>query len=83
MDTQYAELRELSSSGGGRGGLTKKLIADYYVRIPSDCEEQKAIAAILSDMDCEIETLGNRLKKLGSIKSGMMSELLTGRIRLM
>ena len=45
-------------------------------------EEQTAIAAILSDMDNEIQTLEQRLAKTRQIKQGMMQELLTGRTRL-
>lgn len=82
MDTQYTELRELSAGGGGRGGLTKKLIEDFYVTIPSDIKEQASIAEILTDIDDEIEHLEKELYKTMAIKQGMMSELLTGRIRL-
>ena len=45
-------------------------------------EEQTAIAAILSDMDEEIQALDQRLSKTRQIKQGMMQELLTGRTRL-
>lgn len=45
-------------------------------------EEQTAIATILSDMDNEIQTLEQRLTKIGQIKQGMMQQLLTGRTRL-
>jgi restriction endonuclease S subunit len=44
--------------------------------------EQKAIAAILSEMDAEIAALEAKLTKSRQIKQGMMQELLTGRIRL-
>jgi len=44
--------------------------------------EQAAIAAILSDMDAEIDALTIKLAKVRNIKQGMMQELLTGRIRL-
>jgi type I restriction enzyme S subunit len=44
--------------------------------------EQTAIAAILSDMDAEIEALEAKLAKARNIKQGMMQELLTGRVRL-
>jgi len=53
------------------------------VRLPlPNLSEQTAIASILSDMDAEIDTLTAKLNKLRNIKQGMMSELLTGRIRL-
>jgi type I restriction enzyme, S subunit len=36
----------------------------------------------LSDMDAEIAALEGRLSKVRQVKQGMMSELLTGRVRL-
>ena len=45
-------------------------------------EEQQNIATILSDMDEEISGHEAKLAKYIGIKQGMMSELLTGRIRL-
>jgi type I restriction enzyme S subunit len=60
-------------------------ISEYsklFVKIPQDANEQTAIATILSDMDAEIDALSNKLSKLRNIKQGMMSELLTGCIRL-
>jgi type I restriction enzyme, S subunit len=44
--------------------------------------EQTAIAEILSDMDAEISALEGNLSKARQVKAGMMSVLLTGRIRL-
>ena len=44
--------------------------------------EQTAIAEILSDMDAEIAALGGKLSKARQVKAGMMSVLLTGRVRL-
>lgn len=44
--------------------------------------EQTAIAEILSDMDAEIAALEGKLSKARQVKQGMMSELLTGRVRL-
>ena len=45
-------------------------------------KEQEAIAAVLSDMDGEIEALEKRLAKTRDLKQGMAQELLTGRTRL-
>lgn len=61
-------------------------ISEYSkIRIPfpCDCDEQQAIAEILSDMDTEIEALTQKLEKSRQIKQGMMQELLTGHIRLL
>ena len=44
--------------------------------------EQTAIAAVLSDIDAEIDALEKRRAKTAALKQGMMQELLTGRTRL-
>lgn len=56
----------------------KKLIIVY----PSSKEEQTAIANVLSSMDKEIETLNTKLEKYRNLKTAMMQQLLTGKIRL-
>lgn len=62
--------------------LTSPQIAKYEIKFPTEIQEQKAIAQVLSDMDAEIEALEEKLEKYKTIKQGMMQELLTGRIRL-
>ena len=60
-------------------------ISEYsklQVYIPSDFEEQQAIATILSDMDKEIADLEAQRDKYRLLKSGMMQKLLTGQISL-
>jgi len=44
--------------------------------------EQRAIAAVLTDMDAELAALEARRDKTRALKHGMMQELLTGRTRL-
>jgi type I restriction enzyme S subunit len=44
--------------------------------------EQSAIAAVLSDIDEELQMLEDKLAKARHLKQGMMQQLLTGRIRL-
>lgn len=58
------------------------LVQELEIKIPSDKNEQQAIAHVLSDMDSEIKQLEKKLAKYQQIKQGMMQELLTGRIRL-
>jgi type I restriction enzyme, S subunit len=61
--------------------ISKAAFADLVFAIPP-LAEQTAIAAVLSDMDAEINTLEARRDKTRALKQGMMQELLTGRIRL-
>jgi type I restriction enzyme S subunit len=81
LDRRYDELRDLSSGGGGRGGLNLKLIGSIPIPFPS-IAEQTAIAAVLSDMDGELTTLEARRDKVRDLKQAMMQELLTGKTRL-
>ncbi len=55
---------------------------EYKVFIPEEKKEQEKIAEILKDMSDEIKILYVQIDKLKTIKQGMMSELLTGKIRL-
>ncbi len=66
---------------GAQANLSLQNIADLPIYAP-DLPEQAAIAEILSDMDAEITALEGKLSKARQVKQGMMSELLTGRIRL-
>lgn len=76
-----ADIIELGS-GAGQPNISQKIVRDFTFILPPSKEEQTAIAEILSDMDAEINALTAKLNKLRNIKQGMMSELLTGRIRL-
>jgi type I restriction enzyme S subunit len=51
--------------------------------LPQTIAEQRAIAAVLTDMDAEIAALEQKRDKTHALKQGMMQELLTGRIRLL
>ena len=54
-----------------------------FVRFPQSLEEQRAIGAVLSDMEAEITALEHRRHKTIAIKQGMMQQLLTGKVRLL
>ena len=56
-------------------------MAEFIFPAPN-LEEQRAIAAVLSDIDAEIVALERRLAKVRDLKQGAMQQLLTGRIRL-
>ena len=69
------------AQGATRYNLSKTYFSDAIITVPGK-DEQIAIATILADMEDEIRQLHTKLVKYQSMKSGMMSELLTGRIRL-
>ena len=62
--------------------ISKAGLRTTILNVPT-LAEQKAIAAVLSDMDAEIAALEAKRTKYESIKQGMMQELLTGKTRLL
>jgi type I restriction enzyme S subunit len=68
-------------TGGAQPHILPSDLAPIVIRLPEK-EEQTAIADILSDMDKEIDMLKLKLSKAKHIKFGMMSDLLTGRVRM-
>ena len=69
-------------ASGTRSKLNRGEMNKIAVCLPRSAAEQRAIAAILSDMDTEIAALERRLDKTRAIKQGVMQQLLTGSIRL-
>lgn len=82
MSKNLKERIRVELNAGNTPYITMGTLTDMIVKIPSTTEEQTAIAAILSDMDTEIDSLEQRLEKARSLKTGMMQELLTGKTRL-
>lgn len=70
------------STGSTFDSISGNKLKEVVVGLPEDEAEQSAIAAVLSDMDAEIDALMAKLVKIRNLKQGMMQELLTGRIRL-
>lgn len=77
-----AELETEMVGSAGHRRVPLAALQNYLIPCPSDKQEQTTIAAILSDMDEEIQALEQRLNKTRQIKQGMMQELLTGKTRL-
>jgi type I restriction enzyme S subunit len=71
-----------AASTGLIPGLSRSDILDQELPIPPNADEQKAIAAVLTDMDAELVALELRLAKTRDLKQAMMQELLTGKTRL-
>jgi type I restriction enzyme S subunit len=79
----WLNLSDISAyiSGTTRKKLNQERLKEILVpRIP--LPEQQKIAEILSDADREIEALEQKRDKYKLLKTGMMQQLLTGRIRV-
>ena len=61
--------------------LSGREIGSICVPLPP-LDEQRAIVAVLSDMDAEIAALERRRDKTRAVKQSIMQQLLTGRVRL-
>jgi type I restriction enzyme S subunit len=69
------------SAGSAQQVVNLAALNKLEFKIP-EMKEQTVIAEILSDMDAEISALEEKLVKARQVKAGMMSVLLTGKIRL-
>ncbi|MGB5025313.1 MAG: restriction endonuclease subunit S [Saprospiraceae bacterium] len=70
------------ASGSSVLNLNKEIVKNVIINCPKSVDEQAGIAKVLSDMDEEIISLETKLEKYRNVKSGMMQNLLTGKIRL-
>lgn len=77
----FSNYAETVSARSGIPKMNREELASYVVALPP-FPEQCAIAAILSDVDAEIEALKEQRDKTNLVKQGMMQELLTGKTRL-
>lgn len=69
-------------SGSGQPQIVRAPLLKYQLFLPSDIEEQKAIADVLTKADAEIDLLNQQLDVLKEQKRGLMQKLLTGEIRV-
>lgn len=73
---------DLMITGGAQPNFGPAHLNLVKILAPTCNREQYAVAAILCDMDKEIQALDQHLSKTRQIKQGMMQELLTGKTRL-
>lgn len=71
-----------AQTGGAQPHIHACDVYPMEIRVPTDMQEQIAIAQVLVDADKEIMALERRLESARGIKQGMMQELLTGRTKL-
>ena len=74
LQTQYNNLRLISSGDGTRGGLNLKLVGGYIVSVPC-LEEQQKIADCLSSFDEVIEKQKATLAAWEELKKGLLQQM--------
>ncbi len=67
--------------GSTRSRIARSALGKIEVLLP-DVKEQRAISKIVTDINDEINLLGNKLDKLIEIRKGALQILLTGKVRL-
>ena len=75
LETQYSNLRAISSGDGTRGGLNLNIINEYSVFLAS-LPEQKKIAAFFTLLDRRIQKQRQLVEFLKTYKRGVFSVLL-------
>jgi type I restriction enzyme S subunit len=70
------------SGKSGVPGVNRNDLHALRVRIPPTEAEQRAITAVLSDVDALLAGLGRLIAKKRDLKQAAMQELLNGRVRL-
>ena len=83
MSSLFSKFIEELSAGSTIKHLYQKDLKKFEFEMPSDVEEQQAIASILTAMDDELIKLEHEKEKIQQIKEGAMDDLLTGKIRLL
>lgn len=73
LQKEKKKLLSLASTGGTRNALTKNMLEDYSVSIPS-LPTQRRIAAILSSLDAKIENNNKVNAKLEEIAQNLFKE---------
>lgn len=81
--SQYIRTKiSILAQGATRFNLSKTALMRLELNIPTDLDEQKAIAEVLSTADDEINLLKQKLAALKEQKKGLMQQLLTGKVRV-
>lgn len=80
--SDFVQKQVTDNLGATINQITNADFKKFNVIITPNKEEQTAIANVLSSMDKEIEILNTKLEKHRNLKTAMMQQLLTGKIRL-
>ena len=79
---QFKNQIDLLITGGAQPNFGPFHLNKISINLPQSKQEQIRVATILYSMDTEIAELEIKLEKFKKVKSGMMQQLLTGKIRI-
>lgn len=79
---KYQDLIMADSGGSTIKHIYITKIDKMFLAIPTNSNEQTRILSILKSQDEIIEITQNQLSKLQSLKTGLMQDLLTGKVRV-
>lgn len=77
-----SKMIEDTNSGSSQPNLSADNVKHFKFCFPKDIVEQERIASILEDMDKEILCIEEKKNKYHMVKKGMMTDLFTGKTRL-
>ena len=75
-------LEGIFRGNANQASITLRELFEYPIAIPSDENEQRAIATALSDVDALLSGLDSLIAKKQNLKQAAMQQLLTGQTRL-
>ncbi|MDM8528479.1 restriction endonuclease subunit S [Anaerolineales bacterium HSG24] len=82
MDEKIRQQFETLSSGSTVIGIKQSQFRKVLIRLPSDIKEQVNITSTIKSFDLQIDIHKDQLTKLKALKTGLMQDLLTGRVRV-
>nr|WP_251137213.1 restriction endonuclease subunit S [Exiguobacterium sp. H66] len=74
LGKRYEELRMVSSGGGTRGGLNKKILSELIIQL-TNIEEQVEIGKFFKQIDQVIELKEKEIKSLNQTKQGFLQKM--------
>jgi type I restriction enzyme S subunit len=80
--SEFQKNLEMAVNASAQGGVYLGALNKMPIVVPDEPKSQTEIVNILDSIDEKIDTERSYLDKLAKIKSGLMQDLLTGKVRV-
>jgi len=74
-------LKKKSGMALSQTNISQKILRETVLALPG-LDEQRGIVSVISEVDRSIQSNEQKLTQLQTLKSGLMSDLLSGRVRV-